>query len=117
MSLKKIFYTTNVKWIFTLLSLAPVLAFAQVPDSVDAVKDRFCVIFNWIYTFALIVGVICVIFAAFTYMTSEGNSEKVGTANKMLLYAVIGIGIAIISAGVPALVGDIVGNPAVGRGC
>jgi hypothetical protein len=44
-----------------------------------------------------IIAIVIVLFAGFQWMTSAGNSEKVEGARKMLLAAVIGLGIILSS--------------------
>ena len=102
------------KRISTLIALSvPFLAYA-IPKDVKGVQSMLCTIADWVFTFALTVGIICVIYAAFLYMTAGGSSEKVGTANKTMIYAVVGIAIALIAGGVPSLVASFLDTTASG---
>ena len=73
----------------------------------NGIQTILCNVLNWLFTFSLIAGVIFIIFGAFTYMTSGGSEEKVTSANKAMMYAVIGIAIAIVAKGVPFIIGDL----------
>jgi NAD/NADP transhydrogenase beta subunit len=59
---------------------------------------------KWIYTIIFIVAVLFILLAAFNFITSKGDQTKVQTAKKQLLYAVIGIAVALLSYGVVNLV-------------
>ncbi|MBU1045544.1 hypothetical protein KJ616_00255 [Patescibacteria group bacterium] len=65
---------------------------------------------NYAFGFLLAVAVLMLIFAAYLYVTAGGNPETVGKANKMLMYALIGIAIAVIVRGLIALVGALLGQ-------
>jgi len=93
------------------LALLPQFVSAAVLFStVDDVVKKLCLVMQWVYTFALIVGVICVLFAAFKYMSAGGEAEKVKSAHKALTFAVIGITVAILAAGVPYVVNSVLGG-------
>lgn len=55
-------------------------------------------IFNLFITLVIIVAVGVLIFAGFKYVTSRGDSSKAEEAQKMIMYAVIGIIIAVAAA-------------------
>ena len=59
---------------------------------------------QWIYTIIFIIAVLFILLAAFNFITSKGDPAKTTTAKKQLLYAVIGIAVALLSYGVVTLV-------------
>lgn len=64
-----------------------------------------------IYTALGILGglaVIMIIFAGFTYTTSAGDAQKITTAKNMILYALIGIAVAILATSIVYLVTRVV---------
>ena len=73
-------------------------------QNVGDVQTRLESVLGILYTAAITVGVIYVVIAAFRYMTSNGSSEVVGKANKALMYAAIGIAIALIAKGIPIII-------------
>jgi hypothetical protein len=92
---------------------APLLAFAQsnTPPitSAQALLNFMCTIFSWMFYFLITLSLIMILVAAFTYVTANGNPEKVGKATKMILYAAIGIAVALIAKGVPSIIASILG--------
>jgi hypothetical protein len=82
----------------------PSFALAALPTTVDGVAELLNKIAGHLFDFAMIVGIICVLWAAFQYMTAGGSSEKVGDANKIMLYAVIGLAVALLASGVPTII-------------
>jgi len=59
---------------------------------------------NWFFGITLAVAVIMLIYAGFTYITSGGNETKLQTASKILIFALIGVAIALLAKGLPILV-------------
>ena len=92
----------------SLLAL-PALALAQdtAPD-VD-IFDALENLTNWLFTLLLIIAVIFLIIAAFTFVTASGDPDKVGKARNFVLYALIGVAVAVAARGLVALVQTIMG--------
>lgn len=65
---------------------------------------------NWIFTIFVIVAVLFIILAAFQFVTSGGDAAKVGEARQKLIWAIVGIAIAVIARGVPVVIQQIVGS-------
>jgi hypothetical protein len=84
--------------------------------SIGAVNDKICVIFYWLFTAAIIISIIMILLAAIKYMTGGGfitkgsGSEAVTNARKDLLYAVVGIGIAILAKATPSIIASFLGT-------
>lgn len=105
----------GMKGIAMLGASSPLLALAQnLPQSPinnpGQAVTILCNIAGWIFTFLIVLSIIFVLYAAFTYLTAGGDSEKVGSANQMLIYAVVAIVVAVLAKGVPTLVGGVVGS-------
>jgi len=65
---------------------------------------------NWILVAVGIVCVIFIIFGGIRYATSGGDAEKVKKAKNTLLYAIIGLAIALLAAVIVNLVINLTGN-------
>jgi len=65
-------------------------------------------IVNWLFTILLVVAVIFIIFAAFTFVTAGGDPEKVNTARNQVMYALIGVAVALLAKGLVILVQTII---------
>ena len=74
------------------------------PSTVSGWVDVLIMVVKWLYTIVFIVAVLFILLAAFNFITSKGDATKTGTAKKQLLYAVIGIAVALLSYGVVTLV-------------
>lgn len=59
---------------------------------------------NWLFTILLAVAVVYIIIAAFKFVTAGGDSDKVNKARDDVMYAMIGIAVAILAKGLVALV-------------
>jgi len=67
------------------------------PTTVAATVKLVTDIAGWIFGIFLTVAVIFIIFAAFQFVTAGGSSEKVSEARQKLLWAAVGIGVALLS--------------------
>jgi hypothetical protein len=59
---------------------------------------------NYVIGILLIVAVFYVIWAAYTFMTSNGEPDKVATARMRIMYAGIGVVVALLAKGIISLV-------------
>jgi len=66
-------------------------------------------ILNWVFGLLLIVSVAMILYAGFRYITAAGDEGKVKSAKKTLTYALIGIGIALLSKAIVLVIASIVG--------
>ncbi len=67
------------------------------PENPGELTQFFVTVVQWFYTIIFIVAVLFILLSAFGFITSKGNPEKVAKAKAQLLYAVIGIAVALIS--------------------
>ena len=79
-----------------------------VPDSGDDLVARIGVIGNWVFAIFLAISIIYILMAAFGFVT--GGPEGVGEARQKLIYAAIGIAIALLAAGFDDIIRAIVTN-------
>jgi hypothetical protein len=65
---------------------------------------------NYVIGILLIVAVFYVLWAAYTFMTSAGEQEKVSQARQRIMYAGIGVVVALLAKGIVELVLSAVGR-------
>ena len=89
------------------LALLPFLALAQVGQlpgpiitSPTQISDLISRILNWIARIIITISVIMLLFSAILYLTAGGSEERVGKAKGYLLYAIVGIVIALLTLSV-----------------
>lgn len=107
---------TTIKKIALVIASAssiPFLAFAASPSApittVQGLVNLICLAFDYMFYALIALSIVVVVIAGFNYVTSNGSSEKVAKANKMILYAVIGIAVALLAKAIPLIVGDFLG--------
>ncbi len=59
---------------------------------------------NWIFSLAIVLAVIMIIWAGVLFMTASGSEEKITKARKALIWSLVGVAIAIVSKGIVYLV-------------
>ena len=73
-------------------------------ESLDDVQTILSRIVGWAQVFFYIVATLFIVLAAFRYLTSGGDDEKVQAAKNMLIYSIVAIAIAAIAGGVVLIV-------------
>jgi len=91
------------------LTALPLLAAAQAapPEAVPEDLDIMVILENivdWLFTILLIVAAIFIIIAAFNFITASGDPDKIATARNFVLYALIGIAVAVAARGLVAFI-------------
>jgi hypothetical protein len=95
--------------LFSLFAL-PMVILAQIesppmgPTSASGVIAIVNTITNWIFTIFLAAAVIFIIMAAVQFLTSGGDPGKVANARNSLLYALVGVAVAVLAKALIALV-------------
>ena len=103
--------------LLSLISL-PILALAQTnvqtpPTPVTRFEDILRILntlINWIFTILLVIAVFFIMLAAFNYLGSAGEPEKVAEAQNKLIYAAVAIGVSLIAKGVEFIVRQLIGS-------
>lgn len=62
---------------------------------------------NWLLGIGMTISTIIVLWAAFLFMTSGGNKDRVTQARQTLWYAIIGLAILLLASGVSLLIKNI----------
>jgi len=98
--------------LFTVLGmpLVSVLAQTQSPPSNLDIMTVLNRIVDWLFTILLVIAAIFIIIAAFYFITAAGNPETVSKARNFVLYALIGVAVAVAARGLVLLVQRIVGT-------
>ena len=107
----------NTILLISLIGL-PILALAQTgvqtpPTPITSIEGVFRVIntlINWVFTILLVVAVFFIMMAAFSYLGSAGEPEKVTEAQNKLIYAAVAIGVGLIAKGVEFVVRQLIGS-------
>jgi len=87
------------------LAQGPVDAPGWAEVDVMATLDN---ISNWLFAILLAVAVMAIIVAAYMFVTASGDPDKVKTARNFVLYALIGVIVALVARGLVLLMDRIV---------
>lgn len=115
------FYTGSWKWaagaVFLIMILLPLVVGAQtganipaynprtdLSDPNTAVRDVVSKVANILGTVILAISVVMILFAAFNFLTAGGDAEKITSARNTLIYALVGVAVALLAYVVPTLV-------------
>jgi hypothetical protein len=75
-----------------------------------SLMDTLNIVINYAVGFLVIVAVFYVIWAGYTFVTSSGDTEKVNSARQRIMFAAIGIVVALLAKGIVSLVISAVGG-------
>ncbi len=80
----------------------------NIPNPIKATSTLALIntITNYLLWIAVVGAPLVLVIAALMFLTAGGNDRKVGTAKKMLLWAVIGLTVALVSKGIVSLIKD-----------
>lgn len=106
----------------TALALLPLLAMAQspVPANVDFVPvgpgGGFSTVIGiveklslWMLYGLLVLAGVFIVYAAYLYLTAAGSEDKVKSASNVIIYAVVAIGVGLLSQVIVAIAKGLVG--------
>lgn len=65
---------------------------------------------NILAAVVLAVAVLMILVSAWNFITAQGDTEKLGTARRTLVYALVGVAVAFLAFTLPTLVGNFIGN-------
>jgi len=85
-----------------------VLAQESPPADLDVMEVLERIV-DWLFTILLVVAAIFIVVAAYYFVTATGNPETVSKARNFVMYALIGVAVAVASRGLVVLVRRIVG--------
>ena len=95
------------------LLIVPMIGLAQEPLSTttlttpEQIVGLIKSITLYIFYGVMALAVMFIIIAAFYFLTAAGSPEKVATARQMLIYAIIGIAVALLAYAIPYIVSGI----------
>jgi lysylphosphatidylglycerol synthetase-like protein (DUF2156 family) len=100
---------------FSFLAIMP--AFAQITAQQPAPQEKdlsgwlgvLSGIARWIYTIILVISVFMALYAAILYLTAGGDQNKVKKASSTLIFAIVGIVVAILAFSISRIAIGLVG--------
>ncbi|MDD5568938.1 MAG: hypothetical protein PHG23_00770 [Candidatus Pacebacteria bacterium] len=81
----------------------------NAPCGVCCLLNSVYTVTNWIFIGLLLLAALFIIIGAVTFVTSAGDATKTTQAKNYILYAAIGIAVALFSRAVPSLVKAVLG--------
>ena len=89
---------------------------SDTPSADYKIGGGMCCLFNtilyatdWIFIIILAIVIIFVLMGAFTLLTSAGSDEKVNTGRNYIIFALIGLGAALLARAFPYILRTLMG--------
>ncbi|MDK2949204.1 MAG: Type secretion system pilin [Patescibacteria group bacterium] len=64
---------------------------------------------DWVFVLLMAISSLMIIWGAVTFTTSSGDPEKTGKARQLIIYAAVGIAVALFSRAIPPAIKMIIG--------
>lgn len=87
---------------------------STVTDATSFREQIICTIAAYMFWILLAIVIVFVLVAAWKYLTSSGDSEKVHSATMTLTYAALAMVVAILARAFPLIVASVFGNTLTG---
>lgn len=77
----------------------------EVPDLSEVqLFTLFGTIANWVFTILVVLSVFMILMAAFQFVTGGDNPEEISKARQKIIWAAVGIVIALLARAIPNLI-------------
>ncbi len=76
---------------------------------VCCIMDTVYTVTDWIFVFVVTLVVIFILLGAFSILTAAGTPEKVATGRSYIIYACIGMFVALLAKAIPWIVRNVIG--------
>jgi predicted membrane protein len=73
------------------------------------IVSLFSQVINFLFNLAIFLCAIIIVYAGFLFVTSAGNQQKLQTAQKALIWALVGLVVVLIANYVPGIIKDVLG--------
>jgi TRAP-type C4-dicarboxylate transport system permease small subunit len=91
--------------ILTSLLVLPAIGLAAVETAPNVnVMEALDRIANWVFTILMVVALIFLIWGAYNFVTAAGEAEKVTAGKQSIMWALVGVAVALLARGLVALV-------------
>ncbi|OGY58133.1 MAG: hypothetical protein A3E61_01520 [Candidatus Colwellbacteria bacterium RIFCSPHIGHO2_12_FULL_43_12] len=85
-----------------------------LPDDICVLLDN---VTRFLVTLVIPIAGLMIIWAAYQILTAGGDPAKFSTGRRTIVYALVGLGIVIISRGLVAIIIDLLGGSGIGNIC
>jgi len=100
----KIVLLTVLAFSLLLISISSAIDIENPLSKTSDIYTLVMKILDFLIILAIPLSAILIVYSGLLYITSAGNAEKIKTAQKTLIWALIGFAIVLIAKGVPAII-------------
>ncbi len=79
------------------------------PSKYETLEDIINAVLSLIQPLFIVTFAAMILYGAWTWLTSQGDAEKIGRARKIIIAAIIGFTIAVIAPSIASIVGGFIG--------
>ncbi len=94
-------------FLIALPALGQDFAFKNPFKEITTITSLIEAIINFLKSLAVIVSAILIVYAGYLYMTSAGNQQKIETAQKTLIWALVGIGVVLMASAITKVIENV----------
>jgi len=98
--MKKIILAISILTLFSVALISFAQGTAPTPPNINIdIWSLLTRALNWLFGIVIALAAIMIVWAGYAYITSAGSEEKMKTALNTLIYALIGVAIALLAKG------------------
>lgn len=105
--MKKFIFLTFLIICFGFSFYALGFSFGNPIPTIKTVTDLVNEILKFLFNLALVICPIIIVYAGFLYITAAGNPQKIETAQKTLVWALIGLAVVLVASAVPNIIKNV----------
>lgn len=95
------------RWLLLTVANAQTQSPPVTVESKEELSNLICSFIIYFFWIVIVISVIMVLVAAFDYVTAGDDTEKTTRGRKRLTYAAVGIAIALLATGFPAIISSV----------
>ena len=83
---------------------------SEAPNNFSGLIDVIVTVARWMFGILMALSIVFILYAAFLYIISQGNEDRIKMAKTILIYAVVGLVVAVLAGGISVVIQDFIGT-------
>ena len=105
--MKKLIFLTSLILCLGFGFYALSYSFGNPISEIQTINDLINEIIKFLFNLAIVICPIIIVYAGFLYITAAGNQQKIATAQKTLIWALIGLAVVLLASAVPNIIKNV----------
>jgi len=81
---------------------------SNAPKDFDSLINVITTVAQWMFGILMALSIVFILYAAFLYVISQGNEDRIKSAKTILIYAVVGLVVAVLAGGISVVIQEFI---------